>query len=455
MSQVKVIRQRARPQTRLAVAASKSSPAMRQPALAPRTFGMLGIVASTGGPAALQQVAGCAADARFPLPILLVQHIPAGFLDGFASWLGTVCPLRGGRLPATARRRGPARSICRRPTGTCAWIRTACAWTPGGPVSSQRPSGTVLFQSLARSLGPSALGVLLTGMGDDGAEGLKELRDAGGYTIAEDESTAVVYGMPAVAVRLGAVCESLPLRRNRPAASSQLASRGKGGGADGRHVPHLAGRRLADPSDRARPTCSEREGWQVAWAATAQAAMEQIDQQPPDLIVLDYYLPGIRGDELCRRIRMNIDTRGIPILMLTMEGSHDAEIAWPGKRGRRLRRQVGRSRHPAAPHPHAARQERQPQASILRPVRASPAAGPAADDRRQPHVPASTWATNCGKRATRSRRAISGAAGLERLANERFDCVLVDLVMPEMNGIEVCRRINDLRRINATTPWRC
>jgi two-component system chemotaxis response regulator CheB len=69
----------------------------------------------------------------------------------------------------------------------------------------------VLFESMARTLGSGALGVLLTGMGDDGAGGLLEIRKAGGYTIAEDESTAVVYGMPAAAVRLGAVCQSLPL----------------------------------------------------------------------------------------------------------------------------------------------------------------------------------------------------------------------------------------------------
>jgi len=80
-------------------------------------------------------------------------------------------------------------------------------------VSGQKPSGTVLLQSMARSLGRRALGVVLTGMGDDGAAGLKALRDAGGHTIAEDESTAVVYGMPAAAVRLGAAAEQLPLHR--------------------------------------------------------------------------------------------------------------------------------------------------------------------------------------------------------------------------------------------------
>jgi two-component system, chemotaxis family, protein-glutamate methylesterase/glutaminase len=79
------------------------------------------------------------------------------------------------------------------------------------PISFQRPSGTALFQSMARDLRGGALGVLLTGMGDDGASGLLDIRRSGGYTIAEDESTAVVYGMPAAAVRMGAVCESLPL----------------------------------------------------------------------------------------------------------------------------------------------------------------------------------------------------------------------------------------------------
>ncbi len=70
----------------------------------------------------------------------------------------------------------------------------------------------------------------------------------------------------------------------------------------------------------------EREGWEVVWAPSAQKAMEEIDRAVPDMIVLDYYLPGMRGDELCRRIRMHIDTRGIPILMLTTEASGDAEV---------------------------------------------------------------------------------------------------------------------------------
>jgi two-component system chemotaxis response regulator CheB len=172
-------------------------------------FEMLGIVCSTGGPSALIQLLGALGPA-FPLPILLVQHMTAGFLAGFAAWLEDICPFSvtlvedGCRPQAGALYMAPAERHLRIDSGRL-WLDA------GDPISFQRPSGTVLFQSMAQDLGAKALGVLLTGMGDDGASGLLDIRRTGGYTIAEDESTAVVYGMPAAAVRQGAVCESLPL----------------------------------------------------------------------------------------------------------------------------------------------------------------------------------------------------------------------------------------------------
>jgi two-component system chemotaxis response regulator CheB len=175
----------------------------------PGRYKMLGIVCSTGGPAALIQLLG-ALGPDFPLPILLVQHMTASFLEGFASWLETVCPfsvkvVSDGCLPvARALHMAPAERHLRLADGL---LRLDA----GNPISFQRPSGTVLFRSMAQDLGANALGILLTGIGDDGASGLLDIRRSGGYTIAEDESTAVVYGMPAVAVRMGAVCESLPL----------------------------------------------------------------------------------------------------------------------------------------------------------------------------------------------------------------------------------------------------
>ena len=90
-------------------------------------------------------------------------------------------------------------------------------------VSGQRPSGTVLFQSLAETCGPGAMGVLLTGMGEDGADGLLAMRRAGALTLTEDESTAVVYGMPQAAVRMGASSLSLPLDRIPDAIRRALA----------------------------------------------------------------------------------------------------------------------------------------------------------------------------------------------------------------------------------------
>jgi two-component system, chemotaxis family, protein-glutamate methylesterase/glutaminase len=175
----------------------------------PGAFEMLGIVCSTGGPGALVQLLGALGPA-FPLPILLVQHMTGSFLEGFAAWLEDVSPFPvaivedGAAAIPGVLHIAPADRHLRLNAGR---LRLDA----GNPISFQRPSGTVLFQSMAQNLGADALGVLLTGMGDDGAAGLLDIRRSGGYTIAEDESTAAVYGMPAAAMLLGAVCESLPL----------------------------------------------------------------------------------------------------------------------------------------------------------------------------------------------------------------------------------------------------
>ncbi|MBI2504351.1 MAG: chemotaxis-specific protein-glutamate methyltransferase CheB [Candidatus Latescibacteria bacterium] len=203
MSQVKVIRQRP---GREAVTASPTLLPLKGPA---GPFWAMGVVASTGGPNALAELLN-GLQAGFPLPILLVQHITASFLEGFAVWLNHACPqevviAKEGEVPAPGK-------VYLAPPDRHLKLENRCLRVDGSPpVCAQRPSGTVLFQSMAHSLGAQALGVLLTGMGEDGAEGLLEIRQAGGHTIAEDESTAVVYGMPGAAARLGAVSESLPL----------------------------------------------------------------------------------------------------------------------------------------------------------------------------------------------------------------------------------------------------
>jgi two-component system chemotaxis response regulator CheB len=203
MSQVKVVRRRGE--------LKKAAPPENWPHPSQRfgDYRMLGIVSSTGGPSALVHLLG-ALGADFPLPILLVQHIGGHFLEGFAAWLESTCPFS---VRIVNRREVPERGSIYLATAD-RHLRLASEYLQtdeAPPVSLQRPSGSLLFESMAQSLGRKALGVLLTGMGDDGAKGLLKLRESGSYTLAEDETTAVVYGMPAEAVRLGAVCESLPL----------------------------------------------------------------------------------------------------------------------------------------------------------------------------------------------------------------------------------------------------
>jgi two-component system chemotaxis response regulator CheB len=206
MSQVPVVRQRSfawRPEAAAAPAKQDRERDASRPTI-------MGIAASTGGPPALAKILG-ALPADFPLPILLVQHMGAPFMEGFASWLDGLMPLevrvaKDQEIPAAGKVYvAPGdRHLLLSPAGTLQ-ISAAPA------LASQRPSATLLFQSMARNAGARGVGVILTGMGEDGAQGLVELRQAGGYTVAEDESTAVVYGMPAAALRVGGARISLPL----------------------------------------------------------------------------------------------------------------------------------------------------------------------------------------------------------------------------------------------------
>lgn len=212
MSQVKVIRQRGR--QREDGAAQINAPPPMPPVPAPaarRGYRALGLVASTGGPAALAKVLK-GLPPSFPLPVFVVQHIGAPFVAGFASWLGSVTPLP----VALARHNAPARPghVYVAPGDThLAADPGAMRLVDGDMVCGQRPSGDVLFTSMAAAFGAAGIGVLLTGMGEDGARGLADMHRAGAHTIAEHASTAVIHSMPGTAVRLGGVSEELPVDR--------------------------------------------------------------------------------------------------------------------------------------------------------------------------------------------------------------------------------------------------
>ena len=168
------------------------------------------IAASTGGPAALHKLFA-ALPAEFPVPILFVQHIALGFAEGFANWLAGHCKLR----VKVARAGEPVRkgTAYLAPDDQHLGIseRMTVVLSSAPPVGSFRPSGSFLFESAANVLGAGAIGVILTGMGNDGLEGLRALRAAGGLVIAQDEASSEIFGMPGAAVAAGVTDLVLPL----------------------------------------------------------------------------------------------------------------------------------------------------------------------------------------------------------------------------------------------------
>jgi two-component system chemotaxis response regulator CheB len=196
MAEVKVVRRWPRRE--------RSAPPSPLSTKADRTIRLIAVGGSTGAPQVINDILG-----RLPrelgAPILIVQHIAPGFTGGFAEWLA-----QGTRLvvklaePGEATRPG---TVYLAPEGFQTGI------TKEGRIRLTResaeegfcPSASYLFQSVAEAYGRSAIGILMTGMGRDGAAGLKRLREAGGVTIAQDEESCVIFGMPQEAIRQGAV----------------------------------------------------------------------------------------------------------------------------------------------------------------------------------------------------------------------------------------------------------
>lgn len=179
---------------------------------APRAPKLIAIGSSTGGVEALTAVLPHLS-AKCP-PIVITQHMPPVFTASFAKRLDGICAMEvreaADRVPLLS---GLA---CIAPGGkhlevTRSGTQFFCKITDAPPVSSHKPSVDVLFKSVAEVAGAQALGIILTGMGKDGAEGLLKLRQAGAETIGQDKESCVVYGMPAAAYNIGAVAEVLPL----------------------------------------------------------------------------------------------------------------------------------------------------------------------------------------------------------------------------------------------------
>ena len=173
---------------------------------------IVAIGTSTGGTQALEAVL-----TRLPAVcpgIVIVQHMPERFTAMFAERLNSLCALEV-REARHGDRVMPGRALLAPGGKHMMLARSGAQYTievvDGPLINRHRPSVDVLFRSCAKFAGKNAVGVIMTGMGDDGARGLKEMRDAGASTLAEDESTCVVFGMPKEAIRLGGVDRVVPL----------------------------------------------------------------------------------------------------------------------------------------------------------------------------------------------------------------------------------------------------
>ncbi len=171
---------------------------------------IIGIASSTGGPAALATVLG-ALPADFRLPLLVVQHVTPGFAIGLAEWLSMQTPLNVSLAGHGETPKPGTVLIAPDDYHMQTSLRGAVELIKESAYKGLRPSANYLFGSLARAYGSKAMGIILTGMGDDGVDGLAALHLTGGLTIAQDEQSCVVYGMPREAIARNAVDRVLSL----------------------------------------------------------------------------------------------------------------------------------------------------------------------------------------------------------------------------------------------------
>ena len=201
-----------RPAPAFPPAQQSHAPSHQPHALSTTTDRVIAIGTSTGGTQALEAV--LTALPRTTPGLVIVQHMPERFTAAFASRLDSVCDVEV-KEAANGDRVHVGRALVA-PGGRHMEIRRDGAQYrvrvfDGPPVNRHRPSVDVLFRSVAKMAARNALGIIMTGMGDDGARGLLEMHRAGAYTVAQDEATCVVYGMPKEAVHLGAVDREAPL----------------------------------------------------------------------------------------------------------------------------------------------------------------------------------------------------------------------------------------------------
>ena len=274
---------------------------------------------------------------------MIAQHIPAAFSGPFARRMDSAsassrsCEPTDGQLimPGHVYIAPGGRHLLVERDGA----RYRCRLNDGPPVNRHIPSVDVLFRSVAQQVGPNAVGVILTGMGDDGARGLKEMHDAGAPTVVQDEASSVVWGMPGAAVKLGS--------SRRSGAAGQGGRRGHAAGAD-RPAPMRPSQSVEvenqdetmrtilavddstfDAPDGDAPRWSRRV---TAWwkRPTGRKRSSCARTRSVDLVISDVNMPRMDGIRLVSELRTLPTYRLTPLLLLTTESSQEKKLE--GKR---------------------------------------------------------------------------------------------------------------------------
>ena len=205
------------------------APALKQEAKGATSYGrVIAIGSSTGGPVALRYILACM-PGTMPAPIVIAQHMPKAFTESFAERLDKKTDIKikeakdGDVLKDAVAYIGPGdrhmRIFCNDKR------KLEVAFEEGGRIQGGRPSADLLLTSAAEAAGNMAVGIILTGMGSDGAKGIKKIKEVGGFTIAQDEGTSLVWSMPHSAIKLGVVDKVLPLKDIPHAILSKLGVR--------------------------------------------------------------------------------------------------------------------------------------------------------------------------------------------------------------------------------------
>lgn len=293
---------------------------------------VIGVGASTGGPAALAQLLR-GLPAEFNIPILIVQHIDAAFSESFASWLSResgrtvkmgsdLGRFEKGDIILAPQRLHMEVEVPRR-------LRLSSARRGAMHV----PSVDALFHSLASVYGKRAAGVLLTGMGRDGADGLLAIRRAGGLTIAQDRSTSVVYGMPGAAAAQGAASYVAPLGQI-PSLLAVAAGMKQPAATQTEPEPSGPAKRkvlIVDDSPlvlEAARAALEPGGIDVVALDNPLTVAHMVRKESPDLILLDVRMPAVSGDVVARIVGGSAVARRIPVVLFSeLPGEELAERA--------------------------------------------------------------------------------------------------------------------------------